>query len=316
MGLRAVPYFGRIPDERYRDHFVANLGIQHIPKRMTRQLQVGREVRLFSAKNIVDSSWRREAQGIGDCVSWGAELACTCLLWNMAANGEISFPGRVATESIYGGCRVEVHGGPQMGYDSDGAAGSWAADWVAKWGVLLRQDYSAITGNKEHNLNKYSAKKAKDWGYYGCGGQSDRDELDEIARKYPVQDVTLVRNFEEAAAAISAGCPVTVASGVGFEGDRDERGFIRRNGSWPHQMVYLGVGWTEAGDGYLYQFNSWGDSASGPYPDVDDKAVQACSWRTYQEDVDRQLREQDSFAFSSIKGFTQDLYDFDAGLIV
>ncbi len=308
--------FGRIPDRHYQEFFQAQMAVKHVPDRMVRQLKRGTEVRLWEAKDRVDPSWKREAQGIGDCVSWGAELACTCLLWNMAAKGEITWPGRAATEAIYGGCRVEVHGGPQMDYNSDGAAGSWAADWVSKYGVLLRKDYSKETGVAEHDLTRYDQRKAKEWGYYGCGGQQDKNKLDDIARQYPVMDVTLVRSFDEAAAAISAGCPVTVASGVGYEGDRDSEGFIRRNGSWPHQMVYLGVGWTESGVGYLYQFNSWGQSVSGPYPKINDQAVMGCSWRTHQDDVDKQLGEQDSYAFSPIKGFTQELYDFDTQGIV
>jgi hypothetical protein len=234
----------------------------------------------------------------------------------MAATGKIEFPGRVATESIYGGCRVEVHGKPVMGINEDGAAGSWAADWVNKWGVLLRIDYSSITGIAEHDLRKYNVRKERDWGYYGCGGQSDRNSLDDIARKYPVQDVTLVRNFEEAVAAISAGCPVTVASSVGFEGERNSDGIIPRNGSWPHQMTFLGCGWTAGGNGYLDCFNSWNGSHSGPYPGVDDPAVQECAFRVAERDADRMFREEDSFALSPIKGYTQRLYNFEQDLLI
>lgn len=308
--------FGRITDERYRDALLSRLPIQHVPKRMVLQLEPGRDVHLWKCKDLVDPTWRREAQGIGDCVSWGAELACTCLMWRMAAEGTIDFPGRAATESIYGGCRVEVHDGERPMGNSDGAAGSWAADWVSKWGVLLRKDYSEVTGNKDHNLSEYSARRAKDWGYYGNGGKGDKDKLDEVARQYPVQEVTLVRSFTEAAAAISAGYPVTVASSAGFEGKRNSEGIIRINDQWPHQMVFLGVGWTKGGNGYLECFNSWNGSASGPYPGVEDEAIAECSWRVVEDDCNKMFREEDSFAFADIKGMTRKLYDFGTQLLV
>lgn len=308
--------FGRIRDQYHRDKFCAQMTTPHVPERMVRQVQEGREVRLWEAKDKVDPSWTRDAQGIGDCVSWGAELGCTCILWNLAAKGEIDFPGRVNTEGIYGGCRVEALGESSGGW-SDGAAGSWAAEWLVKYGVTLRVDYSKETGNPEHDMRKYSADKAKQWGYYGNGGQDDKEAFDKIARQHPAADATLVRNFKEAVAVISAGCTVTVASGIGYEGDRDQDGIVRIRGGWPHQMVFLGCGWLDDGTGYLYQFNSWGpDSWGGPYPGITDRAVMGCSCRVHQDDADRQLGEGDSYALSPIKGFTQQLYDFDTGLHV
>jgi hypothetical protein len=252
-----------------------------------------------------------------NCVAWGAELACTCLLWNMAAKEEIDFPGEVATESIYGGCRVEVHGKPIMPLNEDGAAGSWAADWVHKWGVLIRRDYSQETGNREHDLSRYDGEKERRWGYYGCGGQSDINKLDEIAKQYPVQDVTLIRTWEQAKTALAAGCPITIASNAGFDGPRNSDGIIRRNTSWPHQMVLLGNGFTQGGNEYGDIFNSWNGSHTGPYPGVDDPRVQECAFRATAEDIERYiLSAMDAFGLSPIKGFTQSLYDFETGLLV
>jgi hypothetical protein len=203
-----------------------------------------------------------------------------------------------------------------MRINEDGAAGSWAADWLKGWGVLLRLDYSQKTGNPEHDLTKYEAGRAQRWGYYGCGGEGDKSALDEIARMYPVREVAMVTSVEQCEAAIDAGCPVTVASGVGFEGDRNSEGIIRRSGNWPHQMVVLGKKYTPNGDCLFRLFNSWGKSAFGPDPGIAEPAISDCSWWIVEDDLNAILREQDSFAMSSVAGFENEPYNFDSDLFV
>lgn len=307
--------FGWKPDDPFTEKLIASLPTPHVPTRLIRQ-STKRDVLLWDAMKVVQPNWKRQAQGIGDCVSWGAELGCTCLLWNMAAKGEIEFIAEAATEAIYGGCRVEVHGGPQMGLNEDGAAGSWAADWLRQYGVLLRIDYSKLTGVAEHDLRVYKSDRAQKWGYYGCGGQTDKGLLDNVAKQYPVKDITAVLNSTEAEAAIDAGCPITVASSAGFEGQRDSEGIIHKNGSWPHQMVILGKKYTAGGNLLFRLFNSWNGSADGPDPGIDSEAVSACSWWITPKDADKIFREQDSFALSSVTGFTQAPYDFNSDLLV
>ena len=145
----------------------------------------------------VKPNWRRGSQGIGDCVSWGAELAATILMAIQHVHGGDRFTEEAATEAIYGGCRVEARNKKTGGW-SDGAFGSAAAKWLRDWGVLLRKDYSVITGNAEHDLRKYNKTKAKQWGNYGCGGAKDGKALDEIARKMPIEQVVAVDTLDEA----------------------------------------------------------------------------------------------------------------------
>jgi hypothetical protein len=309
-----VKRFGFVPDPVYTRAFIKGLSIPHVPERMIRQLK-GIDIFLWKAKEVAEPNWKREAQGIGDCVSWGAALVCDCLLWNMHVKGQYTFEAETASESVYGGCRVEIHGGPQMGYTEDGASGSWAADWLKKWGVVLRKDYSQQTGNPDHDLRKYSSKRAQDWGYYGNGGKNDKEELDKIARLYPVQDVTSVRNADEVEAALAHGCPVTIASMVGFEGSRNQDGIINPRGQWPHQMCILGMKYLN-NERLFRIFNSWNKSVEGPDPGIDDQAISDCSWWAKEQAINKITQEGDSYAFSNVKGFTQPAYDFDSNFFV
>jgi hypothetical protein len=180
--------------------------------------------------------------------------------------------------------------------------------------VLCRVDYSTQTGNSEHDLRSYSGRKEKEWGNFGAGGRDDRGLLDAVARKHPIQDVTQVANVDEAAAAIDAGCPITIASMVGFE-DRQGRtirnsdGIVRRGGQWAHQMMIGGIKYTPGGEPLFRIFNSWNKSVSGPDPDIFHPAVSDCSWWAVAEDVQRILGEDDSFAFSRVAGFALPPWD-------
>ncbi len=312
----SVKLFGRIPDPAHAKQFVSTLANPTVPKRLLRQVRKGQDVMLWLAKDKAEPTWRRKQQAIGDCVSWGAELACTCLLWNQAASGISPFLAEVATESIYGGCRVEIYNKGRVNNDEDGAAGSWAAEWLQKFGVLLRLDYSAQTGNQDHNLEEYSGNRAQDWGKYGCGGREDKDALDNIAKVYPVQDVTQVQNADDAEAALAHGCSITVASNVGYEGHKDADGIKLPHGTWGHQMCILGVKYMTDGSRLFRIFQSWGDSEEGPDPGIDDPAIKNCSWWTTEQSVNRMFGEDDSYAFSNVKGFVQAPYDFGTGLLV
>jgi hypothetical protein len=248
-------------------------------------------------------SWRRGSQGIGDCVSWGFELGCTMLMAaDIAIRNEPElWKGEAATESIYGGCRVEAEGGRKAGY-SDGAYGGAAAKWVRNYGVLLREDYSKKTGQASHDLMRYDSKKAKDWGNFGNGGKNDAGKLDKIAREHPVRTTSMVTSFEEAAAAISNYYPVPVCSNQGFTSSRDSAGFAKARGSWSHCMLFCGVRYGKRPG--LLCTNSWGHSCDGPtFPKNMPTAIAKCSWWVNADVCDRMLRGQDSYALSGFDGY-------------
>lgn len=311
--------FGWLPDRKDETlEFVKTLNYPtygDLPWKARRKLEE-KDVFLWQAKNVAEPNWHRGQQGIGDCVSWGAELACTMLLWQQHVLGELQFEAEAATETIYSGCRVEVHGRPQMGMNEDGAIGSWAIDWLLKWGVLLRLDYSKETGNQAHDLTEYSAKKAKDWGYNGCGGKGDTS-LDDLAKLHPVKDATLVESVDDAVAALQRGCPLTTASMVGY-GDmrRGSDGICNPSDEWAHQMMIGGLRWHN-GEPNFRMFQSWDDmDCSGPDPGIDDDDVSDCSWWITPKALQAHLRDQDTFALSRVEGFDLPAYDLSTGLLV
>lgn len=267
---------------------------------------------LFDALLPLEPDWNRGAQGIGDCVSWGFELAATlCVATDvMWAGASWAWKGEYATEPIYGGSRVEARGRSRGGW-SDGSYGGAAAKWLTKWGALLRIDYSLATSNKEHDLRKYSSNKAKQWGNYGCGGESDKDKLDEVARETPVRRAYLVTSFEDAASAIESGYPVAVCSMQGL-GSRDSDGFAPPRGTWAHCMCFSGVRYDKPG---LLCTNSWGNSwgTSAPLPGVESNAVKACSAWVDARTCDRMLKQEDSYVLTVIDGLERREIDWSKG---
>lgn len=307
----ADQHFGYVPNPEATEAIVASLPMPVFgaaaPDLMAAEKK---DTVLYPALFQLHPAWKRGAQGIGDCVSWGYELACTILkaVQIVSLGKPEMWIAEVATESIYGGARVEASGRKTGGW-SDGSYGGVASKWVHDWGVLLRQDYSKLTGNPEHNLTTYSSKKAKDWGNWGCGGQNDKEALDLVAREHPVQTVSLVATFEEAAAAIQNGFPVPVCSGQGFSSKRDSDGFCGPQGSWAHCMCFIGVRY--GGRPGLLCANSWARSVSGPFwPANAPEAITWCAWWVDADVCNRMLRGRDSFALSNFKGFPARNLDF------
>src|SRR5574343_445416 len=230
-------------------------------------------------------------QGIGDCVSWGWAHAADIHLAVMWTIGDSAEFHAAATEAIYGGSRCEARGKTFGGW-SDGSYGAAAAKWIRDWGVVFRQPYDGVA------LTTYSASRANDWGNYGCGGKDDGGRLDAIAKQHPIRDVALVRNFEEAAAAIASGYPVAVCSMQGFASTRDSDGFAAARGSWAHCMCFIGVRYDRKG---LLCLNSWGTSWIGG-PKWPEDQPDGSFW-VEASVASRMLSGGDSFAVSGYQGF-------------
>ena len=278
-----------------------------------RELRSERPILLYEPLIHFMADWKRDAQGIGDCVSHGWELGCTIASAVAAINsrGEYAFGGEYATEPIYGGSRVEARGQKRGGW-SDGSYGAAAAKWVTKWGALRRANYSHVGGGgDEYDLRSYDSKKAKNWGNYGCGGKNDADKLDEHAREFPVGHAALVTNFDDAALSIANGYPIPVCSGYGF-GKRGRDGIAPRKGIWRHCMSFIGVRFDTPA---LLMANSWGNSwgTKDPhFPEDMPAAVQKCTAWVSKRDVDGMLRGQDSFAVGKTTLTRQPLVWLDA----
>lgn len=257
---------------------------------------------LLDAVLALNKGWTRGAQGIGDCVSWGWELAayvsiCVDIIYRGAG---WEYPGEVATEPIYGGSRVEAQGKTRGGYQ-DGSFGSAAAKWVTKFGVLHRINYSLTTAIKEHDLRNYSADKAKDWGNFGCGGDEGADFLDKIAVERPVKEAPMVTSWEQLVACIKNGYPVAVCSNQGLS-ERDNEGFANAQGTWYHCMEIGGLRYGKRPGGLIT--NSWGNSwgTKKPLPGTNSDAIKKCSAWVDARTIDRMLKQNDSYAVTGVDG--------------
>ena len=306
-GLMAVRYlasapasFGYTPDPEGTKRFLSELDkplFSQAGADAIREAQ-GKDTFLYRAAykahlSVYEKPWVVGRQGIGDCVSWGfahSVWIAQCVDWE---TGRLPNPPPFpATESIYGGSRVEARGKKTAGY-SDGSYGGAAAKWVRDWGVVFREKYP------EHDLTVYSSSRAKDWGNWGNGGQNDRGKLDAVAKQHPAKHVALVRNFKEAAAAIESGFPVAVCSGYSFSTTRDAQGFSARTPQgWAHCMALISVRYDRPG---CLCLNSWGPSwVSGPkYPD---DMPEGAFWIDAKH-IDGMLSGEDSFAVGSVDGF-------------
>lgn len=177
----------------------------------------------------VTGAWNQKQ--VGSCVGFGhARGGTDLMLWEIACG--VGDPERDpgadgSPEVIYGGSRVEIGGG-QLG-NSDGSLGAWAADWLIKFGFVVRGKYGNL------DLTTYSESVCRQLGRNGIPA-----DLEGIAKQHPVTSAAVVRNKEEAWSALGAGKPVVPCSNVGFDSPLDSKGFCRPNGSWGHCMDFRG----------------------------------------------------------------------------
>jgi hypothetical protein len=230
-------------------------------------------------------------QTIGDCVShgWGLGIDVLQAAEIQAGQGG-KFPGEEATEIIYAGSRVEIGKG-KCG-NQDGSIGAWAAEFVVKYGTIVRGKYGSL------DLTTYNGNTAKKLGAPNAGVP---DPLEPQVREHPIKTTSLVRSYNEARDSLANGYPIPVCSKIGFDGQpkRDQDGFLRRKGEWPHCMAFCGVDDEFKRPGLLC-VNSWGPTwVSGPRRHDQPEG----SFWVDADTVDVMLREGDSFAISGYSGY-------------
>jgi len=286
-----VPLFGYQPNRAGTDAFLSTLDKPTLAQAgPDLVLDESKDVFLGNALLKVAPTWKRGAQTIGSCVGWGWSLsvdvlaACDVVLRNEPE----TYGGDTLCASVYGFSRVEVRGGPN--YGGDGSYGGAAAKAVTKYGTLhLGQQYGKTTYTQQ------SGTLERSWGRTGVP-----DELEPFAREHRVQNVTLVRTFEEAAKAIQNGYPVAVCSGQGFSMTLRD-GYLTPSGSWAHCMMFLGVRWKPYPA--LYCENSWGNCYTGT-PDKNVPApFQLSGGWVKSATCTSMLRGEDSFAVAGFEGF-------------
>lgn len=237
-------------------------------------------------------------QEIGDCVgqasTLGAEFVCATQIAYSKKNEQ--WKGKFSTEVTYAGSRVEIGGGVIR--RGDGSTGAWAAEWLKRYGTVLRGKYGNI------DLTKYDPDIARQWGKPRVGVP---DELEAIAKEHPVKTVTLVRSWKEACDAIANGYPVLICSSVGFNTRTDKEGFLTANDVWYHALLLIGIDTKSIREGGCIA-NSWGTNwVSGPKHRLG--TPDGCFWADARV-IDAMIKQGDSFALSNFVGYPRRDLDY------
>jgi len=241
-------------------------------------------------------------QEIGDCVGQAFALGVDVLTATQAfmLNRPERWVAECSASAIYGGARVNIGGGV-LGRRA-GANGHWAAEWLTRFGALLRQEYAG-----GHDFTDYSGELSKRLGYEGIPA-----ELEILAKLHPVKTVSLVTTFEQVCDAIANGHPVSLCSSVGFgmTSDywvRDSEGFLRRRGKWGHAMLGIGMNRKSRRKGVCIQ-NSWGDWITGPTAHGQPRGSFWCDEST----INSILAQGDCHALSGYVGYPRvDIPDYE-----
>lgn len=231
-------------------------------------------------------------QGAPDCVSMayarGVDiLSAVQIAMQRMPQRWVNF---AATEPIYGGSRIEIGGYTGRG---GGSTGHWAAEWISRYGILLRKEYPG-----GYDFTVYCPEKAIEYGNSGCP-----DPLEPLTKLHPVKRAAICRSYSELRDSIANGCPVIVCSNVGFGRVvcvRDADGFLTRKRSpWYHAMLFAAYDDVFRRPGALC-FNSWGaDWVVGP---TRGEQPEGTFWID-ADTVDVMLRQDDSFAISAYVGY-------------
>lgn len=246
----------------------------------------GKTVLLYeAARQVMGRDLDPGPQQIGDCVGWGFSgcldlLACVEVLAGQPET--YSWDMRASPEAIYALSRVEY--GDKGGSDSDGSTGLWAKTALINGGSLSRNIVGA-----------YSGMRAREWGSSGLP-----DEYEEEAKKHRIRHAAQVRSYEAARDAISNGYPIAVCSDQGFEGNRDQDGFITANGQWAHCMKFVACKDDERPG--LLCMNSWGShNPPGPTGKYD---IPSNSWWVDAATCTKMLKQEDSYAIGRFDGYS------------
>jgi len=225
-----------------------------------------------------------ENQLTSDCSSHAARNAATIsLVCDIKARFEAEkYPGKLATETIYGARR---HGG-------EGMAVIYAMQYLQTKGIAFRKKYGP------YDLSKYNPNLGINWGRTG----TPKIITDET-KSNTIQDFALITKTSELRDSIYNGYGVVNGSNLGFSAkNRDKNGIIRRKGVWNHATCFGSMDDTKQRSDQLLilYINSWGrDHISGP---LWFNQPGGSFWIT-EEDAQAILNQKQTYAVSNVNGF-------------
>lgn len=255
--------------------------------------------------NVVLATWNQRQ--VGACVGFGFTRASQDLLIAELAAGEPeTWPGAEgAPEITYAGSRFEIGGGQING---DGSLGIWAADWLTKYGYVVRGKYGAL------DLTAYNETTCRKLGASGVPS-----DVETLARAHPVKAAAMVTSAAEGWAAIGANKPIAVCSNQGFSMTRNADGTCDPEGVWNHCMGLRGRFVTPKGKKRFVIGNSWGDYLGSANNTVEylaaDGSVKTITlppghFAAEFDTVGRMLSQRDSFALAGMDGWKKTVVDY------
>lgn len=261
--------------------------------------QTVKDIQVYCLEVEQDQSFIANGFAVHNCVSHASGLGVDILtaIQIIKRKSPQRWVAPAATEIIYAGGRIEI---AKKSYGQTwraGMTGTVAAEFVKRYGVLLRQKYL------KWDFTDYSGQVADQLGRTGVP-----DELEPLCRLHPVGNVALVRSYDEARDCIYNGYPVVLCSSQGFNtrGGRDKDGFLAPSRNpWMHSMLLAGIDDAYTRPGGLVQ-NSWGSSwIDGPkrhnQPDG--------SFWADSSVIDRICRQGDTIALSCYAGYPRQSYN-------
>ncbi len=255
-----TPAFGRWEDPAHTEAFFASQPSPTIRQAAPQLFQADDDADVDLCQlyeKATGNKWNSLNQNPrGFCVGFGNTKIATLALAMMAYAREIDWPGAdVAVEPIYGGSRYEIgklkHNSSLYRGD-DGSVGSWAAEWLLEWGVLLKKPYGNI------DLTQYSEQRCDRWGHTGVD-----DSIEGEARLHPLKQMALCERGEDVWRLIGQLHPVVHCSNQGFAMRRNRDGTCSANGTWAHCAGWSGRFTLSSGLQTVRYDNSWEGQADG-----------------------------------------------------
>jgi hypothetical protein len=221
------------------------------------------------------------------CVSKGIQRSAMMLMCiRIALKGmREQVPGIIASEPLYGLGRNEIGRGRLR--NNGGLVVSWGIKAAMQYGFLWRQKYGAI------DLTQYNDNLAEYWGRPGVGIP---DQLEPIAREFPLLDAAPVTTWDEICTALYNGEPIVGGSNQIFE-RRASDGYLIQTMSGGHCTTIDGYDDSISDPYVVYNNGSW-----PPIPGMRIEDCPRCAGPLRRRKMEEMLDEGEWYAVSDIKG--------------
>lgn len=235
-------------------------------------------------------------QEVGSCVGQG-KAKCEWYLMHVekVLKGDREIP--ILPYEPYGYAQSRVCGG--ISGMQDGSFGSAAAEAAKKYGVLSSELQGLPAFKTNGETITWPGKIDREWGNRGAPSQWITE-----GQKHLVRTTAVLKNHDDAVAALANGYPITIASDWGGMMTPPIVSGVRLNKrvtQWMHQMMISDF-WFHPQLGLIfYVNNSWGENAHGDSPDG---SPPGGFWIT-KDEFNYIARQNEAIAYSDLDGFEE-----------